>query len=84
LGKSMRCRITGCDLDGCGVCRRCGDASKEDHNWTEAESQNPCYQREVCDRCDKDRHQPNHDWQMSPSPGPDGVALKCSRCGLNI
>jgi hypothetical protein len=38
----------------------------------------------VCERCGKDRHQPDHDWQSSPSAGPDGVTLKCSRCQLKI
>lgn len=84
MSRSMRCKVTGCDLDECGVCRRCGDASKESHQWSETERNTPCYRREVCERCQAERDQPEHDWQMSDSPGPDGVAMKCSRCGLKI
>ena len=84
MARSMRCKLSGCDLDDCGVCRRCGDTSKEQHRWSTAASENPCYRREVCERCNRERHQPDHDWQSSPSKGPDGVALRCSRCGLTI
>lgn len=84
MAVSIRCKITGCDLDECGVCRRCGDASKESHQWAEAERQKPCYRREVCQRCDTEREQPDHDWETSPSPGADGINLKCTRCGLVI
>jgi hypothetical protein len=84
MGKSMRCRLTGCDLDDCGICRRCADSSKEHHEWKDAERTNPCYSRELCERCQKERHQPDHDWVSSPSPGPDGVVLQCSRCQLKI
>jgi hypothetical protein len=81
---SVRCRITGCDLDECGVCRRCGDESKASHQWSDADRTNPCFSRRVCDRCQAEESQPDHDWQMSESPGPDGSALKCARCGLAI
>jgi hypothetical protein len=80
----MRCRVTGCDLDDCGVCRRCGDESKASHAWTDAERNNPCFRKEVCERCRTEREQPDHDWEMSQSAGPDGIAMKCSRCGLKI
>jgi predicted Fe-S protein YdhL (DUF1289 family) len=84
MARSMRCKLSGCDLDDCGVCRRCGDASKERHQWGAAESDDPCYRREVCQRCRRERRQPDHDWQSSPSKGADGVTLRCSRCGLTI
>lgn len=84
MSRSIRCRLSGCDLDDCGICRRCGDESRANHQWSEAERKEPCFTREVCDRCRVERQQPDHDWQMSESPGPTGVSLKCSRCGLVI
>jgi hypothetical protein len=81
---SMRCKITGHDLDECGKCRRCGDESSANHAWSDAERNNPCYKREICDRCGAEREQPDHDWQPGDTPGPDGVALQCARCGLKI
>lgn len=84
MARTIRCKVTGCDLDDCGICRRCGDSSKARHSWAAAESENPCYRRETCDRCGATRDQPSHDWEPSSQVGPDGVALKCSRCGLTI
>ena len=81
---SMRCKITGCDLNECGVCSRCGDESKANHQWSSGERSNPCYNREVCDRCAAERDQPDHDWQPGDTPGPAGIALQCARCGLKI
>ena len=75
---SIRCRITGCDLDECGVCRRCGDASKAEHRWQEATRNEPCFPRWVCERCGKERQQPDHDWETV------GDNLKCRRCRLTI
>ena len=84
MSRSMRCRVAGCDLDDCGICRRCGDTSKESHQWAEAERTNPCFRRLLCDRCQAEKQNPDHDWESSASTGPDGLALRCSRCGLVI
>lgn len=78
MASSIRCRLQGCDLDDCGVCRRCGDAGKAEHRWQEADRVRPCFRRTVCSRCGKEKEQPEHDWD--PTPG----GLKCSRCGLAI
>jgi hypothetical protein len=78
MSSSMRCRITGCDRDPCGVCRRCGDESGAKHDWREADRERACYRHEVCDRCGREREQPEHDWESV------GGNLKCSRCGLAV
>ncbi len=75
---SLRCRITGCDLDACGVCRRCGSESKAQHQWREAERKRPCFRLETCEGCGQEREQPEHDWEMQ------GDNLKCGRCGMSI
>lgn len=78
MASSLRCRITGCDLNECGVCRRCGKVENAQHEWKEAPRERPCFPREVCERCNEEREQPDHDWEPSPQ------GLKCSRCGLSI
>ena len=75
---SMRCKLTGHDLDACGVCKRCGEAKGSQHQWKAAEREQPCFKREVCERCETERQQPEHDWQM------ENANLVCSRCGLKI
>ena len=78
MPSSMRCRITGCDLDECGVCRRCGNDSEAKHRWQEADRTRPCFPRKVCEVCGQEKEQPDHDWESV-----DGN-LKCLRCGLVI
>jgi len=75
---SVRCKITGCDLDECGVCRRCGAQKEAKHQWKEAERDRPCFPRQVCERCDAKREQPDHDWEPTPN------GMKCSRCNFSI
>lgn len=84
MAVSLRCRISGCDRDACGVCRRCGDSSESNHAWKEIERDEPCTRRSVCERCEAERRQPDHDWQSRPAKNVDGVELKCARCGLAI
>lgn len=84
MGPSIRCRVTGCDLDECGICRRCGDASKAAHQWKEADREKPCYERKLCERCGEEKSQPDHDWQTGTSAVTGEIEMKCSRCGLLI
>lgn len=83
MGSSLRCKVTGCDLDDCGVCRRCGSEKEATHEWSEVERTRPCFKRSVCDRCQAEREIADHDWETTGS-GPLGIELKCSRCGLAI
>jgi hypothetical protein len=83
MASSIRCRITGCDLDDCGICRRCGSESEAHHEWKEAERARPCFKLEVCERCDREKEIPDHDWEASPGLV-DDINLKCSRCGMSI
>ena len=78
MAKGLRCRITGCDRNACGVCRRCGDHQGAEHEWIEVPREEPCYRLESCTRCEEQRAQPDHDWQ------PVDDDLKCSRCALKI
>ena len=78
MPRPMRCRITGCDLDECGVCRRCGSESQAHHQWQDRERKRPCFRLEACEVCGQEREQPDHDWE------PVGDNLKCTRCGLSI
>lgn len=78
MASSMRCKITGCDLDECGKCRRCGDESKANHDFKSAERDRPCFTHEICERCQTEREQPDHDWGTTPH------GLKCTRCNLSI
>ena len=77
---ALRCKMTGCDLDACGVCRRCGSEAKANHNWQETEPERPCFKRKVCQTCNQEHEMPEHDWEASEG-GPDGIQMKCSRCG---
>ena len=84
---SLRCKVTGCDLDACGICRRCGDTSAARHDWAEAERKRPCYKRLECSRCDEVNESPEHDWTPTPSNHGDGTdveaILSCSvACGF--
>lgn len=78
MAATLRCRITGHDPDPCGVCRRCGMETDTTHDWTDAEREEPCVRKEVCEKCGRERTQPDHDWE--PGEG----SLTCSRCGLSI
>ena len=88
MSSSMRCRITGCDLNDCGVCRRCGSVKNANHKWKDSERNKPCFQRKICERCGEERLSPDHQWEMSEAPatgaGIHGPDLKCGRCGLTI
>jgi len=75
---AIRCRLTGCDPDDCGVCRRCGLEKNPRHQWKDAPGERPCFPRQVCERCGTAREQPDHDWE------PSGRGLRCSRCDLSI
>jgi hypothetical protein len=79
----LRCRITGCDRDPCGVCRRCGTEKDTSHDWGELERDRACFRKEVCTKCGREREQPDHDWQAGESPTGE-MSLTCSRCGLAI
>ncbi|HXV77757.1 MAG TPA: hypothetical protein VD788_15695 [Candidatus Polarisedimenticolaceae bacterium] len=78
MSASLRCKITGCDPDPCGVCRRCGGERATTHDWRQAERERPCFARQVCTKCEREREQPDHDWQAKPN------GLQCSRCGMTI
>ena len=78
MAASLRCKMTGCDLDDCGVCKRCGQEKDPQHQWKEAERERPCFPRELCQRCETAREQPYHDWDAAPG------GLRCTRCGLKI
>jgi ribosomal protein S27AE len=83
---SIRCKLTGCDLDPCGVCKRCGDTSAAAHDWTDVERERPCFKQQQCTRCGETKEMPDHDWVPTPMDSPDGtgVELRCGRCGLKI
>ncbi|MDX1389002.1 MAG: hypothetical protein R3344_07415 [Acidobacteriota bacterium] len=84
MGSSLRCKVTGHDLDECGICKRCGSEDNAGHDWKEAaERKRPCFKLSVCERCGSDREIADHDWQMSEG-GPQGIMMTCSRCGLKI
>jgi len=84
MASSLRCKISGCDLDECGVCRRCGAESAAKHSWRAADRERPCFDRKVCERCGKEREIPDHDWESTVGLTPDVPALRCTRCGLSI
>ena len=83
MSSSIRCKVTGCDLDECGVCRRCGDERESEHSWKEADRERPCYLRKVCERCGRERESPDHDWESGTGPAGD-IKMTCKRCGLAI
>ena len=80
---ALRCKLSGCDLDDCGVCRRCGSNEQANHDWKELERRRPCYRLRSCTRCDEEMELPDHDWEPKPG-GPDGIQMLCSRCGQKI
>jgi len=83
MSRSLRCKITGCDVDDCGVCRRCGSEAGAQHTWQEAERLRPCFSRKVCERCGRERESPDHDWETRTGVAGD-LQMKCTRCGLQI
>ena len=84
MPSSLRCKVTGHDLDECGICRRCGSESEANHEWKEAAERNrPCFKLSVCERCQTERETADHDWETSTG-GPQGIVMKCTRCGLSI
>ena len=87
MAKSMRCRLTGCDRNECGVCIRCGSEKDVAHKWVDAESEDRCIQLKRCERCDAEKKKPDHDWEPTGKPDPTGIGgpeLRCSRCGMVI
>ncbi len=80
---SLRCKLTGCDLDDCGVCRRCGSSEQAAHEWAEVERERPCIRLKRCTRCEKTAESPDHDWDMKPG-GADGIQMTCTRCAMMI
>ncbi|MHC4925544.1 MAG: hypothetical protein ACYTG4_15925 [Planctomycetota bacterium] len=80
----MRCKITGCNLDDCGVCRRCGSEAKSEHAWKEIEREKECFGLKVCERCGKRHETPDHDWAPTGGSVAGDIELRCSRCGLAI
>lgn len=80
---SLRCKLSGCDLNDCGICRRCGSEEKATHDWADEERDRPCFRRTRCTRCEAITEKPDHDWEMKPSALGD-VEMTCSRCGLKI
>jgi hypothetical protein len=80
---SMRCRLTGCDLDPCGVCRRCETEKDTTHDWQDTDRDRACFRKQACAKCGREREQPDHDWE--PGVAASGEpSLTCSRCGLEI
>lgn len=82
MASSLRCKVSGCDLDECGICRRCGSESKANHAWTDADRTRPCFVRKACERCDAEKESPDHDWEMTKGEVQD--TLTCTRCGMAI
>ena len=79
---SLRCKMTRCDLNDCGVCRRCGEGQAS-HDWVEAERDHPCVHRKRCTRCDASQEKPDHDWDTKTG-GVDGIQMTCTRCGRTL
>ena len=84
MASSIRCRVTGCDRDDCGVCRRCGDDRGAKHAWKEASRSKPCFPRMLCERCQAEKESPDHDWQIGAANPQGDVTMECSRCRLRI
>ena len=80
---SMRCKISGCNLNPCGVCRRCNSEAEAKHDWQAAERERECYAKQACSRCGQNRESPDHDWDTTIGPAGDPV-MKCTRCNLRI
>ena len=83
---SIRCKLTGCDLNECGICKRCGDTSAAKHAWQDVDRKRACYKRAECSNCHEFQESPDHDWTSTPSESGDGtgIELKCSRCSLKL
>ena len=85
MASSLRCKVTGHDLDECGICRRCGSESESKHEWKDTTPRKrECYRLEVCERCRQEKETADHDWEQAPGRIPDTTDLKCTRCGLQI
>jgi len=84
MASSIRCKIAGCDLDKCGVCRRCGSEVKAHHQWKEVERQRPCFDLRICELCKTEKESPDHDWEPIAGAMDGTTNLKCNRCGLSI
>ena len=84
MASSLKCKIAGCDLDKCGVCRRCGSEVKAHHQWKEAQRHRPCFHLKVCELCRAEKETPDHDWEMAAGVMEGMTSLKCTRCGLSI
>jgi len=80
---SLRCKLSGCDLDDCGICKRCASEDGAEHDWAEVERDRPCFKLKRCARCDKTAETPDHDWVSKPGVV-DAVDLTCSRCGFRL
>lgn len=80
---SLRCKLSGCDLNECGICRRCGSEEKAEHDWTDVERERPCMKLKRCTRCDTTHETPDHDWEAKPGVVED-IELTCSRCGMKL
>ena len=80
---SLRCKLSGCDLDECGICKRCGSEDKAAHDWADVERERPCFHLKRCTRCEKSAETPDHNWEAKPGIV-DDIELTCSRCGLKI
>jgi hypothetical protein len=65
------------------VCRRCGIEKDTTHQWKDVERAEPCVRKEVCEKCGREREQPDHDWTPGTSATGE-TSLSCSRCGLSI
>jgi hypothetical protein len=84
MAKTIRCKVGGCDLDKCGVCRRCGSEAQAQHQWQEAERHRPCFALKICELCKTEKETPDHDWETVEGAMPGTTNLKCKRCGLSI
>jgi hypothetical protein len=80
---SLRCKLSGCDLDECGICRRCKSEEQAAHDWNEVERERPCFRLRRCTRCEKTTETPDHDWEAKPGVVED-IEMTCTRCGLKI
>jgi hypothetical protein len=80
---SLRCKLTGCDLNECGICRRCKSEEQGSHDWADVERERPCFAQKRCTRCDAEQETPDHDWESRPGVV-EAIELVCTRCGLKI
>lgn len=80
---SLRCKLSGCDLNDCGICRRCGSMADAAHDWHPVERERPCFKLKRCSRCDETAETPDHDWEAKPGVIED-IEMTCTRCQLKI